>query len=248
MTIAVIFIFGIVFGSFITAVSYRLPKGADIIKRSSFCPDCGTSLQPIDLIPIFSWLFGRGKCRHCDEKISARYPIIEFITADIFVLIYLQKGLTTDGYLIAALSIGLITASVTDLENRIIPNSIQLYMLFIGGIFVALLGDPYTHLLGAVIGLSLGLALYYGSIWILKKEALGFGDVKFFAVAGLWTGNIDFFPFIAYAGIFGVIFGVASRLITKNKEFPFVPALATGLFVCLLFPETVTYYWDIFSK
>jgi len=294
MTIGIIFILGIVFGSFITMLSYRLPINEDIVKTPSHCANCYTSLKPLDLIPLFSWIFSFGKCRHCGIKISARYPLIELSTGIIFVLISLEKDLPYEGFLLLLstiilitiiiislkydttlyltfelyiimlgmlygvlqyegfflllLALGLIAITVIDLEYKIIPNTLQIYILILGVVHAFLQTDFIPYMIGGTIGACLGLVLYYGSLFALKKEGLGFGDVKFLAIAGLWIGHTNFIPFITYAGIFGIITGVFWQIFSKNKQFPFAPSLVLSLFLCLLYPNFTVFYWETIEK
>lgn len=248
MITAIIFIFGIIFGSFITMLSYRLPREENIISEPSYCINCNAPLKPLDLIPLFSWVLSLGKCRHCGFPVSIRYPLTELATGLIFVLIYFQKGLSYEGALLALLSIALITITIVDLEHRIIPDSMQIYCLFLAIVYI-FLNEGFIHnIIGAGIGLALGFTLYYGSIWILKKEGIGFGDIKFLGVAGLWIGSVNFLPFITYGGMLGIITGIFWQIFNKNKQFPFAPSLAVSMFVCLLYPEVANWYWQGIGK
>lgn len=235
---------GLCFGSFITCASYRLPLDIDVVKKPSYCPSCNTKLGFRDLFPVFSWLASGGKCRHCKTKISARYPIIEMVTAALFVLVYAKFGLTPMGGVMALLVVMLMILIVADLEHYIIPDSVHVVLLPLGGVYHYLRGDGFEDpLYGMLLGLGLGLFLHYGYSWLRGKTMLGFGDVKFLGVVGLWLGLMPMVPFLFFSGFFGVVFGLLWRVATKNPVFPFGPSLAAALFVGVVFPEIYRLFW-----
>jgi leader peptidase (prepilin peptidase)/N-methyltransferase len=244
--IIVFFLFGSIFGSFATMASYRIPRDEDIVMRPSCCPKCNHRLGFLDLFPIFSWLFSGGKCRHCKSPVSCRYPLIELALSSLFVLIYLKIGANLEGFALCALAICLVIMITVDLEHQIIPDSIQLAMLITGIIYSYAIGIRWQECLGgAAVGLAVALSLRYG-FWLYKKrEGLGMGDVKFFAVAGLFLGIKAFAPFMFLSGIIGVTSGILWKKAGKGDEFPFGPALAIAMFLCLIIPEyTVNViYW-----
>jgi len=241
----VIFI-GLCFGSFITCASYRLPLEIDVVKKPSYCPSCNTKLAFKDLWPVFSWLASGGKCRHCKTKISARYPIIEIVTAALFVFLYSQYGATLQMALLALFVVGLMIMVVADLEHYIIPDEIHIFLLPLGLVYHFAIGtDPLQMMFGFLIGAGIGLTLHHGYRWLRKKEGLGYGDVKFFAVAGVWLTVLPIVPFLFLSGLLGVIFGLLWRAIGKGALFPFGPALAVALFVCVAIPEISNLFWNI---
>jgi len=234
------FIIGTSIGSFVTMASHRLPKEEDIVFKPSYCPNCQNKLKFWDLFPIFSWVFQSGKCRYCRKSISFRYPLIEITLGLIFVAIVYFYGVTVESLFFALLASELAILIVTDLECYIIPDGVQV-ALFVTAIAyrVYLLSDATSVIASSVAGLALGLALHYGSFYILKKDALGFGDVKFFCVAGAWLTIADFPAFLFFSGIIGIITGILWRIIGKGKVFPFAPALAVSLFVNVLIPNMI---------
>lgn len=237
---------GLCFGSFITCASYRLPLDIDVIKKPSFCPSCNAKLTFKDLWPVLSWVTAGGKCRHCKTKVSVRYPLIEIFTAAIFLLIYHQYGWTLQALLLVLLAVALLIMIVADLEHYIIPDQIHVFMLPLGLIYHYVIGTPPKEVTyGFLFGAGLGLALHYGYGALRKKEVLGFGDVKFFAVAGVWLTFMPFIPFLFFSGIFGVCFGLVWRACGKGPVFPFGPALAASLFMCVIFPEISNLFLNI---
>lgn len=229
---------GLVFGSFITCASYRLPLELDVVRKPSYCPKCNTILGFRDLFPIFSWLFSGGKCRHCSAKISARYPLIEIITGALFAFLYLRYGLTPQGFILAGAVIMLMIMIVADLEHFIIPDCVHVILLplaityhFVGGTFSA------DILWGFGLMTGLALLLHYGYSALRGRAMLGFGDVKFFAIVGVWLDLSAIPVFLFISGILGVLLGLIWRILGKGQVFPFGPALAIALFICIVFPN-----------
>lgn len=229
---------GLVLGSFVTCASYRLPLEIDVIKKPSHCPECQTKLGFWDLFPVFSWLFSGGKCRHCSAKISARYPLIELATAAIFSFLYMRYGLTPQAFMLALMAVMLLIMIVADLEHFIIPDSVHVILLPLGLLYNYVSGTLSLDILWS-FGLMTGLALllHYGYSYLRGRTMLGFGDVKFFAVVGVWLslGAIPVFLFIA--GVLGVVLGMVWKKIGRGEVFPFGPALAIALFLCMLYPQ-----------
>lgn len=229
---------GLVFGSFITCASYRLPLDQEVVKTPSYCPKCNTKLSFKDLWPVVSWVLARGKCRHCAAPVHWRYPVIEVFTAAIFLLIYARLGISLTALVLALMAVALLIMIVADFEHYIIPDEVHYALLPLGLLYQYLIGNTPEHVLaGFVLGTGLGLALHYGYRWLRKKEGLGFGDVKFFAVAGIWLGLSPFVVFIFISGVLGVLTGLLWRYVNRGPVFPFGPALAVALFICILFPE-----------
>lgn len=246
LELLLVFICGLTFGSFTTCASYRLPLEIDVIKKPSYCPSCSAKLTFKDLWPVLSWVTSGGKCRHCKTRISARYPLIELATAGMFLLIHHQYGLTLQALLLALLAVALLIMIVADLEHFIIPDQIHVFMLPLGLVYHYVIGTPPIDVTyGFLAGTALGLTLHYGYGWLRKKDVLGFGDVKFFAVAGVWLTPLPFVPFLFFSGLFGVIFGIVWRIMGKGPVFPFGPALAASLFMCVAFPDISNIFLNI---
>jgi leader peptidase (prepilin peptidase)/N-methyltransferase len=213
----IVFVFGLTIGSFINVLIFRLPKGEDIVIKPSHCMTCGQRIKFYDLIPVFSYIFLRGKCRHCGEKISIQYPLIELLTAASLVGIYYIFGWTFSqgSFLIISspispdaiikliammvLMVMFITVFFIDLKHYIIPNEIIIFGIAAGLIFAILKGFNYYNWnydwsslkdagLGFLVGgLTFFLIVIIGE-WIMKAEAMGMGDVKLMAVVGLFLG------------------------------------------------------------
>lgn len=235
---------GLIVGSFLSALTWRLPRGSSVAYGRSACPVCGTSLGPRDLVPVLSWLSTRGRCRHCSAGISPRYPLIEAATALLFVLIALRAPSPEAAVALAALGAVLIALAVVDLEHGLLPDVLNMAAVP-PALAVAWL-DTGTVLPAVIGGAVAGLAA-----WILKagfraatgRDGLGWGDVKFAAVAGLVLHPWQWPVFLILAGTGGVVLGVVWRGMVgredeRGAEFPFGPALIGALLAVLLFPET----------
>ncbi len=257
--IIIVGVTGLIFGSFATALSWRVPRGEswighapdnDAQKNAGFCarsacPHCGTVLRMRDLVPLFSWLMLRGRCRYCNAAISVRYPLTELVTMAGCLGVYLVWGFTVPAFIIMAAIPLLVALLVIDLDHMILPNQLvalsallALSLIVYQGLFY---GPDYGFGRQALSKLAAAL-VYAGTIWlmafitgrVLKKQALGMGDVKFFAMAGLWLG-LGYLPFfMIVAGVGGIVFGLYFRLFAKTHAFPFGPALICALYACLL--------------
>jgi leader peptidase (prepilin peptidase)/N-methyltransferase len=241
-----VLIAGLCFGSFITCVSWRLPRNEDVVVKPSYCPSCNAKLTFRDLFPVLSWLASRGACRHCKAKVSARYPLIELCTGILFLLVYMRYGLTLQCALLLLLVVCLMIMIVVDLEHYIIPDEVQWVMLALGVAYRFATGTPVEEILGGfALGLGIGLSLCYGYRFLRHKDGLGFGDVKFLAVAGIWLGIRPMVPFLFYSGLLGIITGLLWRACGFGKLFPFGPALALALLLCVAAPEVPNLFWNI---
>lgn len=239
--VAPILLFGLVgllFGSFATAAAYRLPRNKDIVFAHSRCTSCDHILSVLDLVPLLSWLFNRGKCRHCNAKIGIRYLMTELATAALFVVTYLRHGASVQSLLIMLLVVDLVILSVIDFEHYIIPDGVNLTVGILGVAFQWFSGTPWhVMLLGACVGGAIGLALRWGMYAWKKQEGLGMGDVKFLAAAGIWMTLWAWPALFFIAGVLGIAIALIWRYAERGERFPFGPALAAALYICVLFPQ-----------
>ena len=191
-------IYGAIVGSFLNVCIYRIPTEESIIFPASHCPLCLRPIALLDNIPVISFLILKGRCRHCAAKISWQYPLVEILSACLFVLFYYFFGVTTKSVLYLIFSLALLVETFIDLRHQIIPDMITLPGIVIGlvvsGFFHAFHGEagPWMGLLKSLIGVLVGGGFFYvtGTLaeWILKKEALGGGDIKLLAMIGAWLG------------------------------------------------------------
>ena len=228
-----IFIFGILIGSFLNVVIYRIPKGESIVFPSSKCQSCQTSLKWYHNIPIFSWLFLRGKCAFCSEKISIQYPLIELTTGFIAISLYYKLGLVWNFPIVFAVFTILLALVMIDFKYMEIPDSLNLLALALAIITPTFL-DSMQNALLAVGGFTL---LRYYLSYFLNKEAMGEGDI---IVAGTMGGLLGF-PLFFYAMFLSAILAIIPSLMAQNEEkaIPFVPFLAMATFIVYIFDSQV---------
>jgi leader peptidase (prepilin peptidase) / N-methyltransferase len=231
---------GLVFGSFVTALSYRLPRGESIAHGRSRCPHCTHVLEAPDLVPLLSWLAHRGKCRHCGVKISGRYPFIELMTLVLFVAAGLWAVNVVQLGLLLAMTPVMMALAVIDLEHRRLPNVLVLVLAVLALAWrwhadQAILTGVAT----AAVAVGVGLLLDGGFRKVTGTSGLGVGDTKLFAVAALALPVPAFLLFAVVAASLGVVFGLLWRWRTHSGSFPFAPAILAGFFWALLAAEWV---------
>ncbi|MDN5293145.1 MAG: leader peptidase (prepilin peptidase) / N-methyltransferase [Eubacteriales bacterium] len=241
------FVFGLIFGSFFNVVIYRLPRGQSLIRPGSHCPSCGHPLAPLDLLPLLSFIFFRGRCRYCGGAISRRYPLVELLTGALFVLAVYLFGLSWEALAaIVFLSLALIISFI-DLDWQIIPDSLVLTGLFSGLILNFFRSRPGVGagLAGMIIGFVLMAALFY-----LSGGRMGGGDVKYAAVIGLFTGGKLVWVALFLAFILGAsvsLLLILSRRRSLRDPIPFGPFLALGGSIALLWGEEIfAWYLGLF--
>ena len=226
---------GLLFGSFASLAGHRLPRGLGVVAGLSRCRRCDATLGVRDLVPLISWALLGGRCRHCGAAIGARYPVTEAVTALGFALAVLAYGASWPAATVAALVLGLVILTIADLDHQIIPDAVLIWLLPIGLIHRVLLGAEWTDTAaGLVAAAALGIILRRVGSRLARREALGLGDVKLLAVAGAWLGLAALPGFLIAAGVLGAGFGMAWRRMRGEAAFPFGPALAAALFVCVL--------------
>lgn len=234
-------IVGLFFGSFSTMAAYRMPRGLDVIWRASHCTVCHHRLGVLDLFPVISWLFSGGKCRYCKTPIPCRYLLIELATAALFVFIYTLVGWQWSMLIpLWILVTALVIMVVVDFEHQIIPDTIHVVLIPMGLWYrhtnFAQLEEAF---IGGIVGVAVALALRYGFWLWKKKEGLGLGDVKFFAVVGVFIQPELFAVFMFISGMTGIVISLLWRFLGKGEAFPFGPALGVSMLLCVLFPEAL---------
>ena len=237
---AVALLLGAVFGSFLNCAAWRLSHGESVLRGRSHCTACGHVLGAGDLVPILSWLLIRGKCRYCGVKIPVRYPLTEAVFALLTLLCLLRFDLSWLCLRNWILLCCLFCLSLTDLECMIIPDACLIIAAAAWVIFLPLTGMGWPAarggLLAALIfgGGLLGLSLLMDRI--LKRDSLGGGDIKLFAVLGLYLGIVGTLFMTVLACLLGLLFAVLRRGRSGGSEpFPFGPAIAVAGTVMLLF-------------
>jgi prepilin signal peptidase PulO-like enzyme (type II secretory pathway) len=234
-----IIFFGLVAGSFISLVSYRLVSKEPILIARSKCVHCNTKLKIKNLIPLFSWIFQQGKCSHCHKKISIRYPLIEFFTALGFGITFILLGGNLDKKFIIYLAIlmVLITMIIIDLEHYFIPDILQLILAFLATILVVHNGGItaiYKGILPSILFVGFGLVVWMFFYFSAGIDGIGIDDFKFFLIAGFMLGIDNFLLFMFLSGMIGAIFGVFWQKIKNDETFPFAPAICISAYICML--------------
>ena len=242
-----IFLFGVSLGSFANVCIYRLPRDKQIISGRSYCPRCKKKIKWYDNLPLISYIFLNAKCRNCDKSISFRYLIVELITGISFLLIFLSfKNLYTIVFL-STLILILIMIFFIDLENFIIPDSLNFSIMglalvknFIPSFNTSLIHDINQSLIGGIIG--------YFSIWVIiflyktlkKIDGMGLGDAKLMAGIGLLFGWQSVPLILFLSSILGLFF-VAPSLLKKQKtmrsEIPFGPFIIIAMLIYFVFGD-----------
>ena len=227
-----VFIFGTLIGSFLNVVIYRIPKGESIAFPASKCQSCNTPLKWYHNIPIFSWLFLRGKCGFCEVAISKQYPIVEFLTGIIFVLVYMKLGLVWYLPFIAASFTALLALVMIDFKYMAVPDNVNFAALLFALIQPNFL-DAMMYAAIAAGGLYLiGLL----SSFIAKREAMGGADVIVAGTMGALLGFPNFFIALFLSALLAMI----PAMIWREKGVPFVPFLALATFIVYLYDLQAT--------
>jgi leader peptidase (prepilin peptidase)/N-methyltransferase len=236
---------GATIGSFLNVVIHRLPAGQSLVKPRSRCPSCERPIAPYDNVPVFSWLLLRGRCRGCGQPISARYPLVELVTALLFAAIALVRGLDADLLLELPFAAMLVAVAGIDLQHRIVPNRILLPVAVWGVAGAALVrtGD-----LPELLAAGAGAFAFLLVAALVHPAGMGMGDVKLAGVMGLYLG-VSVVPALVVAFLSGSIVGLAimaRRGTSARKQgVPFAPFMALGGMVGLLAgQELVQLYAD----
>jgi leader peptidase (prepilin peptidase)/N-methyltransferase len=237
-TLIVAALFGLLVGSFLNVCIYRLPRGTSIVWPASACGSCRRELRWFENIPIVSWAVLGAKCARCKAPISLQYPLVEAITAVLFVLVV---AMTPAGPLLAARLLfvcALIVLFGIDLEHQILPNAITLPGIAIGLAF-SLVGPPGWR--ASLLGVLLGGGVLYGIAWgyyvVRKEEGLGMGDVKMLGMIGAFLGWQAVLLTLVLASLSGAIIGVAMISLQRGSmkyALPFGTFLAIGALVAML--------------
>lgn len=240
-------IFGLVFGSFYNVVGLRVPKKESIVTPPSHCVSCNRRLIAIDLVPVFSYIFLRGKCRTCGAKVSPIYAITELVTGILFAFAMWKIGLTWE-LAVALLFISLLVIiNVSDIAYMLIPDKILLFFLpfLIIGRILSPLEPWWDSLVGAAIGFSILLL-----IAVISKGGMGGGDIKLFLLIGLVLGTIDTLLTLFLASFIGMIIGLIVLKISgkgRKTPVPFGPSIAIAAIIVYFYGEQIiAAYFNLF--
>ena len=237
-------ILGLILGSFLNVVIYRLPRGLSLVAPRSYCPVCGKPIKFYDNVPLISYLLLRGRCRECGARISWRYPFVEGITALCLALLFLKYGLSIKWIMYSVLTLFLIPISFIDAERGLILNKLTI-PCFIFGIFLVLIFQIEmwkSFLFGALAGGGIMLAIAIAGKLLFKKESLGMGDVKLLVIIGTYVG----FPHVLISLFFGtlvaaifILWGIIFKRLRFGNTIPFGPFIAIGTLVYLVWGGTI---------
>ena len=241
MTIAIAAAYGLLFGSFLTVVVDRVPRGASIVSPGSACGNCGLNLGFRDLVPVFSWLALRGKCRRCHTNIGKEPLILELVTSLLFGMFAWKFGLDWALPAYCVLAVGLVGLSWIDLKTKRLPRQI-IYVTALIGIpllcLAAIVNDEPERIWMMLLGAALALA-FMGIVYIASRGGMGDGDVRLSPLLGAYLGwlNPGFVAVGLFIGFFtGAVVGVAMMAIGKagrKTAVPFGPFLAFGTIVAI---------------
>ena len=247
---ALIFLGGIMLGSFYNVCIYRIPLSMSVIRPSSHCENCHHALAPLDLVPVFSWVLLGRKCRYCKAPISFRYPMVELLTGLLFLLLYLKFQLSPSFFLYLVFVSILIIIAFIDIDHRIIPDRFIIIGLVLGVIaLLAPMGSVFAWkdaLFGALVGGGSLLLMDIAGRIFFKKEGMGFGDVKLMAMAGILLGfqrtAVSLLIAVWIAAVAGIIV-LRTRKDPEDHYIPFGPFLAAGCVFSIFFgKELIRWY------
>lgn len=263
-------ILGLMVGSFLNVVIYRLPKmmerewhnnclelqGKDVPEQTKFtlsiprsaCPKCSHQITALENIPIFSYLLLGGKCKGCKSKISIRYPLVEALTGTLLGVVAYKFGYTYITFFAWLFSLALITLTFIDFDTQLLPDDITLPLLWLGLLFNLIGGfvDLKSAVLGAIAGYLILWSVYWLFKIVTKKEGMGYGDFKLLAAIGAWFGWQLIPAVILLSSILGTVIGVALILFrgkTGGTAIPFGPFLALGGIAALFFGQQLASFY-----
>ena len=258
--------FGLAIGSFLNVVIYRLPRmmeaewkaqcdelagrEADSAPRfnllvpGSHCPSCKTPLRVRDNLPLLSYFASGGRCAHCGAAISARYPIVEAVTAVFSVWVSWHFGFGLPGLAALAFTFVLIALTFIDADTTLLPDSLTLPLLW-GGLLLNVSG-LFAPLSEAVIGAAAGYLILWAIYWLFKlatgKEGMGYGDFKLLAALGAWFGWKMLLPILLLSSVVGAAVGIVLLVLARRGRdvpIPFGPYLAAAGFIALLYGQDI---------
>lgn len=261
----VLFVFGACIGSFLNVCIYRIPRNIFFKSSRSFCPSCEKEIPFWLNVPIISWLAMLGRARCCGTRISVQYPLVEFFTGLMFVVIYWRfpfvqsytDGLVIDSEWFLRFSHAtiffclLLVCSVIDIHLQIIPDKLSLPMIALAPVIAAL--HPELTLASSLLGIVVGGGVLYLVAWLyylVRREiGLGFGDVKLLAAIGGWLGYESIFATIFVSSTLGSLIGLLIMIILRSSnmkiKLPFGPFLSLGAMTYLLFGQTLQEFFFV---
>jgi len=242
---------GLLFGSFANVLVHRLPRGESIVFPGSRCPHCAHSIAWYDNIPVFSWLWLRGRCRHCDAGIAWRYPLMEAGLGAMWAGLAWHFSLSPELGLALTLSFLLWVLGWIDLETGYLLDVLTFPGIATGLLFAALFGDIHASLIGAVAGYAVFWLVARLFLLVTGREGMGQGDFKLLAMLGAFLGW-QALPFVIFLSSFvGAVIGSIYLLLTRNSmraEIPYGPYLAAAGLIWLVWGEPLLEWFTVSSR
>lgn len=242
---SLIFIYGILIGSFLNVCILRIPAGESIVTGRSHCDQCNTKIKWYDLIPILSYFILRGRCRSCKSHISIQYPMMEALNGILYVLVFYFKGMNYLSAVYCLVVSALLVLSVIDFRTNTIPIGINIFILVMGVIRLSL---DYRNFAVYLIGFVAVSGFLYLIFLVTKGNGIGGGDIKLMAAAGLVLG----WKLILLAFFLGCIYGsilhpIRMKLSRQGRVLAFGPYLSAGIVTAVLFgDEMIDWYLKLF--
>ncbi len=243
--------FGLLIGSFLNVVIYRLPRKESIVHPPSACPSCSRQLTARDLVPVLSWVVLRGRCRSCSNKISARYPLIETLTAVLFALVAAKFEAVLPLTAFLALVAGSVALSAIDFDTKTLPTRLVYATGAVGAVLLAssaIRQSDMSPLVRAAISAAVVGAIFFATWWFVP-HGFGFGDVRFGTVLAMFLGWLGYgYVFVGMITAFltGALVGVAllaSGRAGRKTALPFGPFLAFGTLFAVLAGTPIVDWW-----
>jgi leader peptidase (prepilin peptidase)/N-methyltransferase len=249
LIVGLVFMFGMCIGSFLNVCIYRLPSSISIINPSrSFCPQCNSTIQFYDNIPVFSYLWLKGRCRNCKASISLRYPLVELMTGILAIAVLFMFGLTLEGVVYFVFISSLLVITFIDIDHKIIPDIITIPGIPIGlaASFVLPAMTFKSSLMGLLVGGGSLLLVAWIYSLVTRKEGMGGGDIKLLGMIGTFIGWKGVILTIFAASLAGTLVGIIVMLQKReNLKFaiPFGPFLSIGAMSYVFFGEKVLLWY-----
>lgn len=246
-------ILGLVFGSFLNVLIYRLPRNKPVVLARSACPKCGHLIAWYHNIPLLGYLWLRGKCAACKKPISIRYPLVEAANAAMYCFFLWRFGLSIDAVIFAALGSALLVIFLIDADFQIIPDSITLPGI-VAGVAVSLIPGGLT-VVQSLIGVAVGGGVLYlialGGDFLFKKESMGGGDIKMAAMLGSFLGWQKVLLVFMTSAVVGLVVSIVmmafSKALRKERLIPFGPFLSIAAVIAVAWgDQIIRYYVDNF--
>ena len=244
MNYLVFFLFGIIIGSFLNVIIYRIPNSLSIISPRSFCPNCKYKIPFYRNIPLISFIIQKGRCKNCQSKISLSYPLTEFLSGIIFVVGCSYTNYPESLFFIIIANL-LLCIAVIDYKYFIIPYEISISMFLVLIPYIIINSNLKYNLYGMLFGVGYLLSIFILTWFFTKKQPIGFGDIILIMLLGLWLGPVKILLTIFIAAITGIIFWVILSLAkgyTQQKKLPFGTFLSLSAIIIYL----VKFNWDLF--